>query len=86
MSAGVCRKKKTYKIFSIFKLQTTWFWMFYVQRAQLGQPASHKKNNPLPSPSIQCFHIPSGIIAPLPGIIFITPILFKHIGCVIADL
>lgn len=46
MSAGVCRKKKTYKICSIFKLQTTLFWMFYVQRAQLGQPASHRKKKP----------------------------------------
>lgn len=76
MSAGVCRKKKTYKIFSIFKLQTTLFWMFYVQHAQPGQPASHRKkkqHNPPPSPSIQCFHIPLDIIAPPPGIVFITP-------------
>lgn len=49
MSAGVCRKKKTYKIFCIFKLQTTLFWMFYVQRAQLGQPASHRKKTTQPT-------------------------------------
>lgn len=58
MSAGLCRKKRTCKIFSIFKLQTTFFLMFYVQHAQLGQPASHKKNNhcPLRPFSVSTYH------------------------------